>query len=81
MTFSYDKEADVLYISFRPIVPHSYFYAESMHGDVLRLDRITKEIVGCTILGFSQRSSQGKIDIPEIGPVPFNEIAEGLLHA
>ena len=81
MTLSYDKLADVLYVTFETLPSDAYIYVENEAGDVLRLDRISKRVVGCTILAFAERAAQGKVMIPEIGPVPFNELAEGLLHA
>ena len=81
MTLSYDKSADVLYVTFEPAPLGSYIYFENENGDVLRLDRNTKQVVGCTILAFAARCAKGRVTIPEIGPVPFNEIAEDLICA
>jgi uncharacterized protein YuzE len=81
MTLSYDKAADVLYITFEPAQPGSYIYVENDDGDVLRMDRNTKQVVGCTIMAFAARCARGRLVIPEVGPVPFNQIAETLVHA
>jgi uncharacterized protein YuzE len=80
MTFSYDKAADILYLTFTEAQRGTYIYVENAMGDILRLDRSTKKVIGCTILAFGKRAAKGRIDIPEIGPVPFNEVAEELLH-
>jgi uncharacterized protein YuzE len=79
MTFSYDREADVLYISFEKRPSGSYVYVENENGDVLRLDRDTKRVIGCTIPHFSRRSSAAKLAILEVGEIPFNVQAEELL--
>lgn len=79
MTFSYDKSADVLYITFEVVPPEKYVYTENEHGDLLKLDRVSHRVVGCTIPFFIARARKGKIEIPEIGGVPFNRIAEELV--
>jgi uncharacterized protein YuzE len=79
MTFSYDRHADVLYIMFEEIPPSAYIFVENEYGDVLKLDRVSRRVVGCTIPCFIARTRQGKISIPEIGAVPFNEIAGELV--
>jgi len=76
MTLSYDKHADVLYIAFEALSPDKYVFVENEQGDVLKLDRIDNHVVGCTIPFFLARLKKGKIDIPEIGGGPLNEIAE-----
>jgi uncharacterized protein YuzE len=81
MTLSYDKLADVLYVTFEASPPGSYIYTENDAGDVLRLDRSSKKVVGVTIPAFAERAARGPVVIPEVGPVPFNEFAEDLLHA
>jgi uncharacterized protein YuzE len=75
---SYDRDADVLYITFENLPNQKYIYVENENGDVLRLDSKTKRVVGVTILGFSRRASE-TIVIPEIGSVPFNELAAALI--
>ena len=50
----YDREADVLYISFREPKP-----AEGIDigdGTILRIDPKTVEVIGLTILNFSKRA-------------------------
>lgn len=81
MTFSYDKDADVLYVSFEAAPPGTYIYVENENGDVLKLDRTNGHVVGCTIPFFSARAAKGKVLVPEVGPVPFNDLVEELLHA
>jgi uncharacterized protein YuzE len=78
MTFSYDDDADVLYVTFKEGARRTY--VENDQGDVLLLDPQSGEIVGCTILFFLRRAREGPINIPEIGVVPFNQIAGDLLN-
>ena len=80
MTLSYDKEADVLYVTFESLPARDVLYVENESGDVLRLDKTSKRVVGCTILAFSRRAAKGKVIVPEVGPVPFNEFAAHLLY-
>lgn len=79
MTFSYDKDGDVLYVTFEKRPEQSYVYVENENGDVLRLDKETKRVVGVTIPFFSARLKKGPLSIPEIGPVPFNDFASELV--
>jgi len=81
MTLSYDKKADVLYVAFEPAVPGTYIYVENENGDILKLDRNTKQVVGCTIPFFATRAAGGPVVVPEVGPVPFNEVAEEILRS
>jgi hypothetical protein len=81
MTLSFDKNADVLYVTFEVTPPGSYIFVENEDGDVLKVDRSSRRIVGCTILSFAARTKAGKkIVIPEIGSVPFNDLVDELLH-
>jgi uncharacterized protein YuzE len=79
MTFSYDSDADVLYVTFERSL-HPAQYIENDNGDILRIDEQSGKIVGCTILFFLQRAKTGTISVPEIGVVPFNQIANNLLN-
>jgi len=79
MTFSYDNDADVLYVTFERS-PHPALYIENENGDILRIDEQSGKIVGCTILFFLQRAKAGTISVPEIGVVPFNQIVSNLLN-
>ncbi len=79
MTLSYDREADVLYITFERLPNQSCVYVENENGDILRLNKHDGSIVGCTIPFFLKRSAKGRLEIPEIGSVPFNELAKSLL--
>jgi hypothetical protein len=81
MRLSYDKLADVLYVTFETLPPEAYIYLENDGGDILRLDRESRRVVGCTIPAFSQRAARGPIVIPEVGPVPFNKFIDDLLPA
>lgn len=72
MTFSYDEESDVLYVTFaRP--KSGVRYVETERGDVIRFCEETNLIVGVTITYFAYRSAKGEtIDIPEVGLVAFS---------
>lgn len=78
MTFNYDDDADVLYVTFEEFEGKES-YVENNNGDVLRLDPATGKIIGVTIPFFLRRSEMGTIEIPEIGIVPFNTLARKLL--
>jgi hypothetical protein len=57
-------------------------YAETERGDVLRFCADTNEIVGITILFFSERAGRGeKIEIPEVGVIAFSSAMKTLLSA
>jgi hypothetical protein len=81
MTLSYDRNSDVLYVTFEVLPPRAYAYVENESGDILKIDRTSRRVVGCTIPFFQERAKRGKIVIPEIGAVPFNEVADQLLSA
>lgn len=77
MTMSYDKLADVLYVMFEPAPSESYFFVENAEGDVLKVDRASRRVVGCTILSFGARTKRGKaVVVPELGSIPFSQIEE-----
>jgi uncharacterized protein YuzE len=79
MKFSYDKSADVLYITFAHPTGTVNF-VENDNGDILRYDQTTNALVGCTILFFARRlKSKEQITIPEIGSVPLNDKALALM--
>lgn len=79
MTLSYDKTADVLYVTFEMVSGESYIYVENENGDILRLDQETRRVVGITLPFFSKRAKAGKITVPEVGTVPFNDYANELI--
>ena len=79
MTLSYDKDADVLYVTFERLPHQSYIYVENENGDVLRVDKKSKRVVGCTIPFFSKRTMKQKVTVPEVGRVPFNEFTKELV--
>jgi uncharacterized protein YuzE len=79
MTFSYDKAADVLYVTFERLPDQSYIYVENANGDILRLDKGTRRVFGVTIPFFAKRSQKAPISVPEIGPVPFNDHSQELI--
>lgn len=80
MTFSYDKAADVLYVTFDTVPARSYVYIENATGDILRLDKNSGRVIGVTIPAFAERCARGRVVIPEVGSVPFNELAAELLR-
>jgi uncharacterized protein YuzE len=79
MTFSYDGDADVLYVTFERLARPAQ-YVENENGDILRIDEESGKIVGVTILFFLRRAKQGVVSVPEVGVVPFNQIASDLLN-
>jgi uncharacterized protein YuzE len=79
MTLSYDKETDVLYITFQKSPGQRYRYVENENGDVLRLDSESNQVVGVTMPYFLKRVKKNKLSIPEVSDVPLNEIAKHLV--
>lgn len=79
MTFSYDEDADVLYVTFaRPKA--GVRYVETERGDVIRFCEETNQIVGVTILFFTERTKNGEsINVPEVGVVAFSPIMAALV--
>ncbi len=79
MTFSYDEDDDVLYVTFAQ--PKSGVrYVETDRGDVLRFCESTNQIVGVTIMFFADRARRGEvIDVPEVGIVAFSTVMVKLL--
>ena len=67
MTFSYDKRADVLYVSFATVTPADYYVSENENGDVLKISRSTGQVVGCVIPSFVARSQKGTVPVPGVG--------------
>jgi len=58
LQYSFDREADVLYLS--KGAPRSNVESEEVgDGIIARLDPVTREIVGFTILNFLKRAEQG----------------------
>lgn len=58
MSFSYDKQADVLYLSVG--TPKKSISREVEDGILLRYDPKTKDITGLTILDFEARFQKAK---------------------
>jgi uncharacterized protein YuzE len=54
--YSYDEEADVLYLSFGP--PRPAVGMDIGEGTILRYDEREKIIVGITIIGVGQRAKK-----------------------
>ena len=55
LTLSYDKDADVLYMSFG--APQKAISEESEEGILIRRHPDTREVVGVTIIDFEKRFS------------------------
>ena len=72
MTFAYDEDDDILYVTFSK--PRGKVrYAENSNGDVIRYSADTNEIVGVTIMYLALRTDRGEsIEVPEIGIVAFS---------
>ncbi len=63
LTFEYDREADILYITKRPPYPEQR--SEELGDDVVaRLNPATAEIEGLEILFFYVRLGQGGMELP-----------------
>lgn len=80
MTFSYDDDADVLYLDFADFSGKAT-YVENTSGDILRVDIESGRVLGVTVLFFMRRMAQGDISIPEVGFVPFTNITTQLLES
>lgn len=66
---SYDDLTDVLYLGFgethEPVA-----YLETDSGDLLRVERGSGRILGCTIIAFKWRLGRcGKVEVPELASV------------
>ena len=59
MKVVYDSEADVLYVT--RDTPEYTEYIEHSEDVILRFDPDTKRLVGVTIIGFSQHTSEKRI--------------------
>jgi uncharacterized protein YuzE len=79
MTFSYDDDADVLYVTFEDYKGRAT-YIENTGGDILRVHPESGKILGVTIPFFLKRSAHGEINVPEVGMVPFNTIMSSLIE-
>ena len=77
MTFDHDEDDDVLYVTFAPA--KGTRYVETEHGDIVRFDKETNQIVGMTVVFFAERTRGGeKIDVPEIAAVAFSSATANL---
>ena len=80
MTFDYDEDDDILYVTFSS-PKGKVRYAENAKGDIIRYIAETNEIVGVTVMYLALRTRNGeKIEIPEIGVVAFSSVLAGVLH-
>jgi len=66
--YNYDKEADVMYLSLGR--PQSAFTLKIAEDFILRLHPKTREVVGITIIDFSQHFS-----LSEFGSKEFNQVS------
>lgn len=79
MTVSYDRNTDVLYITFsRPTSQADYV---EINDGILRVDNASHQVVGVTIPFFAEKlNKRSRIEFPEIGPVPFTCATEETLR-
>lgn len=75
MKISYDRIADVLYITFSKPQERAAFAFVEVNGGVLRIDESTREVIGITIPFFQEKADVG-LELPEIGAVPFTPSTE-----
>lgn len=68
MTFAYDQQSDVLYITFDSSKAAAS-YIEVQEGIVLRVSKKNRKVLGCTIAMFAARSESGIVRVPQLGPV------------
>jgi uncharacterized protein YuzE len=79
--FSYDEDADVMYIRFAE-PPSTTTYLENDNGDILRFDEASGKITGVTIPCFKERILKlGRLEIPEIGTIPFDSDMKKLINS
>jgi len=80
MKISYDKIADVLYITFS--APKERAGYIEIKGGILRIDEDTQQIIGVTIPFFQEKTAtSGNIELPGIGPVPFSAETKRILES
>ncbi|MCU1256973.1 MAG: hypothetical protein JWM83_3272 [Candidatus Angelobacter sp.] len=65
MTFYYDNDADVLYVTFDESLSPC-IYIESPSGAILRVSESTGQLASATIPFFSRRAERGELDFPEL---------------
>ncbi len=81
MKISYSNDADVLYLTFSE-QRSGATYIEKENGDILRVDVATGKLLGVTIQLFMYRVRNGeRIDIPEVGNIPKNDVLCELLKS
>jgi hypothetical protein len=79
VTFNFDEDDDVLYVTFAT-AKSGVRYVETERGDVLRFCVDTNQIIGVTILFFTERATKGEsIEIPEVGIVAFSPAMTALI--
>lgn len=62
LTWDYDEEADVLYLSVGE--PHPALGVDVGEGVILRYDEAAKEVVGLTLIGLRERLLKGLAEAP-----------------
>jgi len=80
MKLAYDKDSDILYIAFRPSAPGTFSMLPNADGDLLKIDKMSKDVIGVTILDFSRRANKGKLTVPEVAGSFACDFSE-LIHA
>ena len=79
LRYHYDREADVMYFYFDR--PQRAKTVELNDDFLLRLAPETQEVVGLTVISFSQHFSFLRGRIPEDGEVEANAVVKALLAA
>ena len=75
MRISYDKDADVLYITFSRAQERAAYL--EINGGILRIEEKTKQVIGVTIPFFQEKTEEGKgLELPEIGGMHFTPVTE-----
>ncbi len=84
MKFKYDNSADVLYVTLEDRAPNECRFVENDSGDILKIDRMTDEPVGVTIVSFLLRTKKGlDVRVPEIeiDAASFKKQAKRIMRA
>ena len=63
ITWDYDEEADVLYLSLGE--PHPAVGVDIGEGVILRYDEARKEVVGLTLIGLRERLMKGLVALEQ----------------
>ena len=79
LRYHYDREADVMYFYFHR--PRKAKTVELNADFLLRLDPMTEEVAGLTVISFSQHFSFLQEKVPDDGEVETKAIIKTLLVA